>query len=146
MLVAAQLGTGRCLPPDQPLTSGIMEFQCEVCWVSAGRQGRLCFPQLWCSGCCSWVPDLGWVPALNSSDPRQRCCSSPTLLPPQPPWQCRRPPPNLGTEKMQGDPLISSSSFTSFSSFLTPLLNYHLCGMPPPLLHFGSTVSLHMLS
>lgn len=68
---------------------------------------------------------------------QEGCYSGPTLLSPQPSWQWRSPQTNLGTEKMQErDPVVSFSSFTSFSTFLTPLLHSQLCVMPPPLLLF----------
>ena len=66
---------------------------------------------------------------------QEGCCSALTLLSPQPSWQWWSPQANLGTEEIQeGDSLVSFSSFTSFSRFLTPLLHSQLPAMPPPLL------------
>lgn len=144
MLVEAYLGAERCLLQDQHLTSGIAVFQLPG-ECSEARAGTASLSRGAQGAAAPGLAGLGASTELQWS--QERSCSSPSLLlPPQPSWQCRNPQPNLGTEKIQGVPLVSSSSFTSFSTFLTPLLNSQLCGMPPPLLHFGSSVSLHMLS
>lgn len=148
MPVEDQLGAERCLLQEQHLTSGILVFQPQglldkssearsgTAFLSCGAQGAA----------AASLAGLGARTEIQLS--QERCCSSLTLLSPQPSRQWRNPEPHLGKEKIQRDPLVSSSSssFTSFSTFLTPLLNSQLCGMPPPPLHFGSSVSLHKLS
>lgn len=147
MPVEDQLGAERCLLQEQHLTSGILVFQLQGL-LDESSEARAGTASLSCGARGAAAPSLAGLGARTEIQlSQERCCSSPPLLSPQPSWQWRSPEPHLGKEKVQRDPFVSSSSsFTSFSTFLSPLLNSQLCGMPPPLLHFGSSVSLHMLS
>lgn len=148
MRVEDQLGAERCLLQEQHLTSGILVFQPQGL-LDESSEARAGTASLSCGARGAAAPSLAGLGARTEIQlSQERCCSSLTLLSPQTSRQWRSPEPHLGKEKIQRDPLVSSSpsSFTSFSTFLTPLLNSQLCGMPPPPLHFGSSVSLHKLS
>lgn len=147
MPVEDQLGAERCLLQEQHLTSGILVFQPQGL-LDESSEARAGTASLSCGARGAAAPSLAGLGARTEIQlSQERCCSSLTLLSPQPSRQWRSPEPHLGKEKIQRDPLVSSSSsFMSFSTFLSPLLNSQLCGMPPPPLHFGSSVSLHKLS